>query len=185
MKTDEILKLLGITDLRLMPESIMNILMSNISDRDTIYQSIARLNNNDLSFDWFAILYEEELAQRAQNKQDFTPNMVGVLLSRLTGIVQGKIYEPTAGNGSLLIANWWHRKTLLGDSFRPSEHPIECWELSDRSIPILLFNLSIRGIDAVVYHGDVIAQDIKAKYTLININDNPSEFSTITKNESL
>ena len=185
MNIDEILKLLKISDIRLMPEAIMDLLMGDICTRDAVYQSISELNNNDFSFDWFNSLYEDELAQRNQNKQDFTPNMVGVLLSKLTGIVKGKIYEPTAGSGSLLIANWCHRKTLLGNSFKPSEHPIECWELSDRSIPILLLNLSIRGINAVVYHGDVITQDIKAKYTLMNINDNPSEFSTITKNEAL
>lgn len=182
MKTDEILKLLRIADLRLMPEAIMSLLMGEISNRDAVYQSIARLNNNDYSIDWFGALYEEEFAQRTQNKQDFTPNMVGVLLSRLTGIAKGKIYEPTAGNGSLLIANWHYRNTLLKDNFKPSDHPVECWELSDRSIPILLFNLSIRGINAVVYHGDVITQNFQAKYTLININDNPSEFSVITKN---
>ncbi|MDR2004130.1 MAG: N-6 DNA methylase [Prevotella sp.] len=181
MDIKEVLKIFDASDIRLLPESIMNSLQDEYK-RNAVYKSMLELNGNDLSYDWFNSIYEDELAQRNQNKQDFTPNKVGVLLSQLTATAKGRIYEPTAGNGSLLITNWWYRKTQLGDDFKSSEHPIECWELSDRSIPILLFNLSIRGINAVVYHGDVIAQDTKAKYTLTNVNDTPGEFSTITKN---
>lgn len=181
MNIKEVLKIFEASDIRLLPESIMNSLQDAYK-RNSVYKLMLELNDNDLSYDWFSSIYEDELAQRNQNKQDFTPNTVGILLSKLTGTVKGTIYEPTAGNGSLLIANWWYRKTQLGDGFKSLEHPIECWELSDRSIPILLFNLSIRGINAVVYHGDVISQDVKDKYILTNINDAVNEFSIITKN---
>lgn len=181
MKTEDLLNILDISDLRLMPEALMDIVLSSPTQRNKVYQELLALNNNNLSYDWFNSLYEDELAQRSQNKQDFTPNMVGVLLSKLTGEQAGKIYESTAGNGSLLIANWWHRVNALGSLFKPSQHPVECWELSDRSMPILLFNLSIRGINAEVYHGDVLNQIIKAKYTLQNVSDSLQQFSEITK----
>ena len=158
----------GIDDINNLPNAIMKILHGNIEQRDNIYQQLLIINDYNLSYDWFQNLYEEELAQRNQNKQDFTPNSVGRLLSKLTGIIEGRIYEPTAGNGSMIISNWSYRKEQLGDCYLPSQHPVECWELSGRSIPILLFNLSIRNITGIVYHGDVLTKNVKIKYQLIS-----------------
>lgn len=151
-----------IEDLSNLPDAIMKILFSD--ERDAVFHQLKKLNP-DPSFDWFQNVYENELAQRSQNKQDFTPNAVGMLLSKITGNTAGTIYEPTAGNGSLIIANWWHRKSSLPD-YIPEDHPVECWELSSRSIPILLFNLSVRNIQATVYHGNVIEGIMKETYEL-------------------
>ena len=63
----------------------------------------------------------------------------------------------------------------------PSKNIFECWELSDRSIPILLFNLSIRGMMGIVYHGDVLEKKIKQKYILLNRKDDALAFSEIHK----
>ena len=155
MSEVELKKLFQIEDILSLPNAIFKIIFDNDERLHHIYRELLQLNTHDLSRDWFQDIYEGELAQRNQNKQDFTPNVVGILLSRLTGVSKGVIYEPTAGNGSLIISNWWHRVKTLGTDFKPSEHPVECWELSDRSIPLLLLNLSIRGINATVYHGDV------------------------------
>lgn len=168
---------LKIEDLQELPEAIYKILFSD--KKDELFYKLLDRYDWDLSYDWFQNLYEEELAQRNQNKQDFTPNTVGVLLSNLTGCEKGKIYEPTAGNGSLIISNWNYRRNELGDKFRLEEHAVECWELSNRSIPILLLNMSIRGIVGEVYHGDVLTKKIKAKYIL-----SPNyQFSKIKKHE--
>lgn len=168
-------ELLRITDIIDLPKKIMEIILSN--DRDDHYNNLLEKHNSDLSYDWFQNVYESELAQRNQNKQDFTPNVIGMLLSRLTGAPEGRIYEPTAGNGSLIIANWSHRITALGTGYDPNDHPIECWELSNRSIPILLFNLSIRGIVGDVYHGDVLTKEVYSHYQLSG--NNKSKYSTI------
>ena len=58
---------------------------------------------------------------------------------------------------------------------------VTCWELSSRSIPILLLNLSIRGIMGYVYHGDVLENEIKQKYILLNQRDDTLAFSEIIK----
>lgn len=58
---------------------------------------------------------------------------------------------------------------------------VTCWELSSRSVPILLLNLSIRGIMGYVYHGDVIENTIKQKYILLNKNDDALAFSDVWK----
>jgi Type I restriction-modification system methyltransferase subunit len=167
MNSKEIKKIFEIEDVLSLPMAITSLLFeSSIEKRDSVYKELLEVNKGDLSHDWFQEIYEGELAQRNQNKQDFTPNVIGILLSKLTGVEEGCIYEPTAGNGSLLIANWWYRVSNLGENYLPSRHPVVCWELSDRSIPILLLNLSIRGIIGEVHHGDVIEQKIKTKYTL-------------------
>lgn len=168
-------KLLNIEDLHELPNAIEKILFSE--KKEEFFFKLLDMHDWDLSYDWFQNIYEEELAQRNQNKQDFTPNSIGVLLSNLTGIIKGKIYEPTAGNGSLIISNWNYRREKLAEEFNTEDHPVECWELSNRSIPILLFNLSIRGIVGEVYHGNVLTKEIKAKYTLLKNN----QFSKIEK----
>lgn len=83
----------------------MSLLNEDINRRNEVYSELLRLNNHDVSYDWFQEVYEMELAQRSQNKQDFTPLSVAVLTSRLTGIPQGITHEPTAGNGSMIIAD--------------------------------------------------------------------------------
>ena len=104
-----------IEDIQDLPNAIENILFSD--NKNELFNQFLDMHENNLSYDWFQNIYESELAQRNQNKQDFTPNSVGVLLSNLTGVAKGKIYEPTAGNGSLIIANWNYRKDKLGDEF--------------------------------------------------------------------
>lgn len=179
MTKEQVFEIFGIEDMNDLPNAVMDILFSE--KRDAVYQRLLEVNNYDVSRDWFQSIYEDELSQRKQNKQDFTPNQVGVILSKLSGTEKGKIYEPTAGNGSLLISNWWQR--CLASDFPlmhfPANHQIECWELSNRSIPILLLNLSIRGMMGVIYHGDVIEQTIKAKYILLNRNNDTLAFSEI------
>ena len=119
---------------------------------------------------------------RKEKKQDFTPQVLGSIASMICGDKQRSVYEPTAGNGSMLIADW-HNKllTCYPWEFFPSQNQFECWELSDRSIPILLLNLSIRGMMGVVYHGDVLEMAVKQKYILLNRHDDALAFSEIHK----
>ena len=182
MKTEELLCCFGVRDIRTLPETIMEILLGPLQARDDIYKELLKINNYDMSHDWFQQIYEEELSQRKEKKQDFTPNVIGELSSKLCGTNQRTTYEPTAGNGSMLIADWSAKlnKTFPWE-FLPSRNQVECWELSDRSIPILLLNLSIRGIMGVVYHGDVLEQTIKQKYILLNRHDDALAFSEIHK----
>lgn len=183
MNKDQVFKLFKIDDLNDLPNAVSNVLEMDLEYRNEIYLKLLELNDFDVSKDWFQGVFEDELAQRKQNKQDFTPNTVGVILSKLTGHQKANIYEATAGNGGLVIANWWHR--CQNSDFPlmhfPSDHQVECWELSNRSIPIILLNLSIRGIMGVVYHGDVLEQTIKAKYILLNRNNDTMGFSEIIK----
>lgn len=186
MNKERLYSLFKIEDLNDLPDAVTKVLEGDIIKRDEVYNSLLELNNYDLSTDWFQNLYELELSERAQKKQDFTPNSVSRLVSLLTESKPGVVFEPTAGNGSMLIADWWNR--CLSCDFPlmhfPSKHMVNCWELSNRSIPILLLNLSIRGITGYVYHGDVLEQTIKAKYILLNRKDDTLAFSEIIKDEN-
>lgn len=176
MTQNQVYSIFKIQDLNDLPNAVSEVL--NLENRNVIYDELLKLNQYDLSKDWFQDVFEDELAQRNQNKQDFTPNVVGVLLSRLTGVSEGKTYEPTAGNGSLLIANWWFLKNNI-EKFNIENHPVECWELSARSIPILLLNLSIRGMVGDVFFGNVLTKEIKQHYSLTRNID--SQYSEIQK----
>lgn len=180
MTSKQICSIFKIDDLRLLPEVILPIVLSNSKERDALYRQLIEMNAHDLSYDWFRSIYEEEFSERKEKKQDFTPNSVGILSSALTAMKDGSTYEPTAGNGSMIISDWWRKASShLPFNFYPSRNPVECWELSDRSIPILLLNLSIRGIVGVVHHGDVLEQAEKATYRLINEKDDCLGFSKV------
>jgi hypothetical protein len=181
MNKYDLFDLFNIEDLRDLPDAVMRILDGPIDVRNDIYHELIRMNGNDMSHDWFQELYENELSERKQKKQDFTPNALGVLCSELTSQT-GSIHEPTAGNGSMIIADWWRRciKKNPWEHF-PSQNMVTCWELSVRSIPILLLNLSIRGMMGYVYHGDILTKEIKQKYILLNRKDDALAFSEIIK----
>ena len=181
MRKEMLFSLFGIEDLKDLPVAIMNLLDGDIDVRNEVYRELIRQNNGDMSYDWFQEIYETELSERKQKKQDFTPNSLGVLCSKLTS-QSGSIHEPTAGNGSMIIADWWERcrKKIPWEHF-PSQNMVTCWELSARSIPILLLNLSIRGIMGYVFHGDVLEKSVKMKYILLNRKDDTLGFSDIIK----
>ncbi|MCD7926664.1 MAG: hypothetical protein LUI85_19085 [Bacteroides sp.] len=181
MTKEEVFKIFHIEDLRDLPDAVQALLEGDLDTRNRVYRELIRLNNNDMSFDWFQEIYESELSERKQKKQDFTPNSLGILCSDLTNQT-GSIHEPTAGNGSMIIADWWQRcfKKIPWEHF-PSQNMVTCWELSARSIPILLLNLSIRGIMGYVYHGDVLENEVKQKYILLNRKDDTLAFSEIIK----
>ena len=181
MSKEDLFVLFGIEDLKDLPNAVINLLEEDIDARNEVYKELIRKNNGDMSYDWFQEIYETELSERKQKKQDFTPNILGVLCSKLTS-QSGSIHEPTAGNGSMIIADWWQRcKQKMPWEHFPSQNMVTCWELSARSIPILLLNLSIRGIMGYVYHGDVLTREVKQKYILLNRKNDALAFSEVIK----
>lgn len=169
-----------VNDLRLLPEAILPVVLSNSEERDILYRELIEINGFDMSYDWFQQIYEEDQSDRKYKKQDFTPRSVADICSSLSGATDGSTYEPTAGSGSLLISDWWRKASAHTPfEFYPSRNPIECWEISDRSIPILLLNLSIRGIVGIVHHGDVLEKKEQQRYRLVNPMDDCLGFSKV------
>lgn len=137
MTKDQLCNLFSIEDINDLPDAVTKLLEGDTKVRDVTFRELMLLNNNDMSYDWFQEIYESELSQRRQSKQDFTPNQVGRLASLLTGNTEGCIHEPTAGNGGMIIADWWNRccKYTFPWDHKPSKHVVYCWELSPRSLP--------------------------------------------------
>ena len=185
MNKDDCCKIFNVEDIINLPQAAMNIVMGDRERRDAVYRELLSVNRYDMSFDWFRQLYEEEFAQRKKQKQDFTPVEVSEIVAKIALPTVGTIHEPTAGTGGLIISAWWEqcRRAIPWDYY-PSQHMISVWELSDRAIPLLLLNLSIRGIMGYVYHGDVLEGTVKARYILLNRSDDALGFSDVVKAEA-
>ena len=185
MNKDDCCRIFNVEDIIDLPQAAMNIVMGDRERRDAVYRELLSVNRYDMSFDWFRQLYEEEFAQRKKQKQDFTPVEVSEIVAKIALPPVGTIHEPTAGTGGLIISAWWEqcRRAIPWDYY-PSQHMISVWELSGRAIPLLLLNLSIRGIMGYVYHGDVLEGTVKARYILLNRSDDALGFSDVVKAEA-
>ena len=179
----ELLNVFNITDVMDLPSAVNDLLFADRETRYAIYHRLIAIHNYDMSYDWFQRLYEQEFAQRKKQKQDFTPPEVTSIVSQIAlGDDPGTIHEPTAGTGGLIISAWWERcKKGMPWEFFPSQNMITCWELSDRAVPLLLLNLSIRGMMGYVYHGDVLEGKVLQKYILLNKNDDGLGFSDVIR----
>lgn len=182
MNDKALYELFGAREIMDLPAAVYKTLFADIRERDEIYRRLLELYNYDITYDWFQELYEIEYAQR-KKKQDFTPHSVTEIVSQIA--LEGKectIHEPTAGTGGLIISAWWETiKNKIPWEIFPSKNMINCWELSDRSIPFLLLNMSIRGMMGYVYHGDVLEKKVVQKYILLNRHDDCLAFSEIIK----
>lgn len=182
MNKKQLFSILDIEDMMYMPDRIMSILFGDKAERDRIYHELIEVNDYDLSSDWFLKIYMEEMAERKKKGQVLSIPDVSELCAHIVDCSEGTLHEPTAGSGSLIIADWWNRcRKLTPWEYFPSKNMVTCWELSSRSLPILLLNLSIRGIMGYVYHGDVLENEVKQKYILLNKRDDSLGFSDVIK----
>lgn len=183
MQEKDVYELFGITDIMDLPQAVSRLLFGERRKRDEVYHRLLELNEYDMSYDWFQSLYEQEMAQRKKNKQDFTPREVTAIVSKIAlSTVNCTIHEPTAGTGSLIISAWWEQcRKVMPWEYRPSKNMVTCWELSERAIPLLLLNMSIRGLMGYVYHGDVLERAVIQKYILLNETDDGMGFSEVVR----
>lgn len=181
MNFDDFTALLGIEESYKAPEALMGILLAGGERRRRFLLDVVALDH-DLSHDTLQAYYEDEQALRGSHKQDYTPTSVSRLTSMLTGEAQGTVCDPTAGTGSMIISRWWDDCLASGSPFvyRPSEHLYVCQELSDRAVPFLLANLMMRGMNAVVIHGDTLTMSrIKGVLFVQNDLDDAFHFSSL------
>ena len=87
--------------------------------------------------------------------QDYTPKS----LADFMGLLLGKsetVVDLCAGSGALTIQKW----------SRDKQSKFILYELDERVIPFLLFNMAIRNIECIVYHSDVLRQEIFCEYQI-------------------
>lgn len=169
-------EILGVSDSRDAPEKLMKILY-NKNKREEMFNELLEIKKY-LDHDWFHEYFQEEHAQRKKHKQDFTPQQVCEITNRIAQPKEeGTYFEATAGSGGMAIEHWNNNKSGF--------YHLE--ELSDRAIPFLLFNLLIRGINAVVIHGDSLNRTAKGVFFTQNngkySNLNLMPYNDITEDE--
>ena len=77
--------MLSITDSYQAPERIMNLLFGEEKERIKVFKDFLDYFKCDVSYDWFHEYFEDEHADRKNNKQDFTPKCLSTLVSKLLG----------------------------------------------------------------------------------------------------
>lgn len=165
------------------PEKIMKILYDKEA-REKLFKKLLEVNNYNVDFDWFHEYFQEEHADRKNKKQDFTPKSVAQLLSRLALSQEGDsgmYYECCVGTGGIMIKYWDNfRRTFSPFKYELRFHFAVVEELSDRTIPFLLLNMMIRGMNGIVIHGDTLTRKCKNAYFICNTKNDHLTFSNIS-----
>ncbi|BDR56896.1 N-6 DNA methylase [Xylocopilactobacillus apis] len=173
-------KLLGVDESYKAPDKLLKIMFDK-KKREKLFREFLDVST-DVSYDWFHEYFQDEQAERKTRKQDFTPTSISNILSILIKNPETakSTYDVAAGTGGMTIVSWWN--DMIQESpffYLPQEHLFYCEELSDRAMPFLLFNLAIRGMNAVVWQGDSLARTCKGVFLIENPTDNHMGFSDI------
>lgn len=181
---DKINNLLGITESYQAPDAIMKILFElDEKEREEIFMQFIREFDYKITYDWFHDYFQEEHADRKTKKQDFTPDCLSELMAEITiSTENGVIFEPSAGTGGTIIKAWdKYRKNKGISSYTPDSMFVVAEELSERTIPFLLFNLAIRGINGNVIHCNSLTRACTDVYHVHNVRNWHQDFSECFK----
>lgn len=165
--TSKVIELLNIEIPEQIPDSLMEIVLNGKTEYFDGFCNLVE----DLSIDWLQKIFQYYLADRKVKMQDYTP----VSLARFVGkLVQTEnehsVYDLCAGSGALTIRKWNLNNELN----------FVCYEYDKKVIPILLFNLAVRNINAVVVNGDALQDEIFTTY-LVKKGD---KYSSVKETEN-
>lgn len=172
--------LLGIKDSYEAPEKLMGIIY-NKNQRESLFKELLKEHNYDVSYDWFHKYFQDDHSDRKKKKQDFTPNGVSDVLSKIAGSSPGTNLDIAAGTGGITIRKWNNDRLKTNPiTYRPSDYLYHLEELSDRALPFLLLNLLIRGLNATVLHGDSLSRNkVRGVFFIQNDIDDHLQFSSL------
>ena len=141
----------GITESFELPKVLLSKLM-NESEKDKLCDKLLQYDfdyRNDCLRDYF----QENNANRNALKQDYTPDSLCTLISKLIPQTENVI-DICSGTGALSVG--------IGSK----EINYQCEELSQMSIPMLLLNLCIRNMQATVLQKNVLENKVEKVYKL-------------------
>ena len=138
----------------MLPDKLMGLLFSE--EIGGIFEKYADMQG-DLSYDGFTDYFQEEHSSRKAMMQDFTPKELTELVGSIAGADVMTCLDVCAGTGGLTIA--LHGIAPKCEFF--------CEELSQRALPILLFNLAVRNISAYVSNKNVLSGEVIGCYRVI------------------
>ena len=148
--TEAINDLFGIRESFELPEVLLKKLL-NKQEKDELCREFMQFEfdmRNDCLRDYF----QRNNANRNALKQDYTPDCLCQLISELTPKTE-KVIDICSGTGALTIG--------IGRDIQ-----YQCEELSSMSIPVLLFNLALRGINATVLQKNVLLNQTEKVYSV-------------------
>lgn len=151
---EKINKIFEIKEAYELPSKLASILLDE-EKAEGIFKQFLEIEPN-LNYDWFTDYFQNEQADRKNLKQDYTPNCICKILSGINKKQRTAIGDICSGSGGLTISQWEHNK----DSIYYFE------EISTRVLPLLLFNLAIRGINGIVKSGDSLKNEFNKIYEL-------------------
>ena len=133
------------TDIEHLGDALITAVIDNRSD---LYDQFCNLVGNDLSVDWLQKIFQYYHADRKEKMQDYTPKSLADFMGLLVGDSE-IVVDMCAGSGALTIQRW----------VRNPDQKFRLFELDEKVIPYLLFNLAVRNIDSSVCRADVLRDE--------------------------
>lgn len=165
-------------------ESKLKELLFQPKEREDFYKRLLEVKYK-VSEDTFKEYFELYSAERKTNQQDFTPESITRVITEIIAINRPEksgysAYDPAAGTGALLIAQWdADRKRVSPFNYFPHEYFYVGEELSDTAMIYLLHNMALRGMNALIMHGNSIERKYKQVYFIQNSSNDHMKFSDI------
>lgn len=192
-----IAKLLHGDDLASTSEYLMGILFDKDKREHLFHQFLEYETNVD--YDWFNLYYSQEMTRVSKKTKSFySPPALGKLAKQLVDVARtdgdteatkrnlgATNYDIGAGTGQLTVTAWdANRRKHSPFDYKPSMYFYVAEELKQegkpsRSLPFLLFNYLIRGMDGVVIAGDSLTRSISQVYFIQQPEDNHLGFSSL------
>lgn len=150
--TEKTCKIFNCADVGQLGSSLMRcVIENNIEQMAKFHELVC-----DLSVDWLQKIFQYYQADRKEKMQDYTPKSVAKLMGRLAGEAD-TVIDMCAGSGALTIQRWnqKHNQSFV------------LYELDEKVIPYLLFNLTVRNIKANVKQSDVLQQEVYREWIVI------------------
>lgn len=152
MTAEQINGILGIKEAYQLHDALEGILFDR-QKRELTFEKFLSLES-DTEHDWFTDYFQSSQSDRKQMMQDYTPDGICRLVSMLVPDRHETVFDCCSGIGGLTIPLIRKGTTLY------------CQELSENSLMLLLFNLSIRGAEGYVGNGNCLTNEFKTVYRL-------------------
>ena len=149
----KVFELFCVNDIGDFTDAVKKVVFSD--KKNDIYDAYVKICPN-LTVDYMQKIYQFYCADRKEKKQDYTPVVLSKIIAKIVELPDGVVYDCCAGSGSLTIQQW-----VLNKNY---QYILE--ELDENVIPILLFNLSIRNINAKVIQKDILKDQVFKSYTV-------------------
>lgn len=178
-------QLIGVKESYQAPTKLLEILYDK-KLREKVMLEFLQIVGYDLSSDNFTLYFQEVQSDRKTKKQDFTPESISKLTAKLVNSDGNnhsyETYDGCAGTGGMTIAKWQEdRIKHTPFDYKPSFYIYTAEELSNAAIPFLLFNLIIRGMNAIVIHCDVLSRRSSGVFFIQNDYDDHLQFSSLNR----